>query len=195
MDDIVHRIVDGLEERVRNLQLAIKDINDGSQSSPTFNRSLMFSSETDRWNTPDDVIEKLGHYFTWDLDVCASGPNVCERYFDEDRNGLAQAWRGLCWMNPPYGRKIGEWVQKAVDECIIHKANVVCLLPARTDTKWWHDNIGYASLVVLVRGRFKFGGSSNSAPFPSAFVVFGSLTEEQEACLSAYGWAIHPKRM
>ena len=76
----------------------------------------------------------------------------------------------VCWMNPPYGREIGKWVEKA------YKSNavVVCLVPARTDTKWWHEFCMKSKEIRLVQGRLKFGGSKNSAPFPSAVVVFDS---------------------
>lgn len=147
-----------------------------------------FSSETDKWNTPPRVVRELATVFNWDVDVCASGPNVCANYYAEADNGLAQTWRGLCWMNPPYGDEIGVWVEKARTE----PGTVVCLLPARTDTKWWQENTPYADLVVFIRGRLKFGGQENSAPFPSAFVVFGQLSDVQQKTLSYWGWAVRP---
>ena len=97
---------------------------------------------------------------------------------------LSRTW-GLRWMNPPYGRTIGQWVRTAWAHR--HHGATVCLLPARTDTKWWHDNIPQASQVVFIKGRLKFGDATNSAPFPSAFVVFGELSELQYAKLSEYG--------
>jgi site-specific DNA-methyltransferase (adenine-specific) len=88
-------------------------------------------------------------------------------------DGLKQEWTGVCWCNPPYGRKIGLWVEKAAKaEC-----TVVMLLPARTDTRWFHDYIyGYAE-IRFIRGRLKFGGAQNSAPFPSMIVIFDRQIE------------------
>ena len=83
-------------------------------------------------------------------------------------NGLAQTWVGNIWMNPPYGREIGAWMKKASET----KGLVVCLVPARTDTKWWHDYAMKAKEIRFVRGRLHFGDSKNSAPFPSAVVIF-----------------------
>ena len=94
------------------------------------------------------------------------------KYFTEEIDGLSQEWTGICWMNPPYGRTIGKWMKKAYDSSLTG-ATVVCSVPARTDTNWWHD---YAMKgdVEFIKGRLKFGGSKNSAPFPSAVVVFNS---------------------
>ena len=149
------------------------------------NNNLHFSSATDKWNTPPDLVEDLATVFDFDLDVCASGPNVCDNYFDEQTNGLHHMWLGLCWMNPPYGREIGKWVAQA--NTSQYHASTVCLVPSRTDTKWWHDNVPHASQVVFIKGRLKFGGAKNSAPFPSAFVVFGEINDEQRAKLASYG--------
>lgn len=76
------------------------------------------------------------------------------------------------WLNPPYGRDIGKWVEKAYKESLKENTVVVCLLPARTDTAWFHDYCMYGR-VIFVRGRLKFGGAKNSAPFPSMVVIFG----------------------
>ena len=135
--------------------------------------SVHFSSATDLWSTPQDFFDKLNAKHAFTLDVCATPDNAkCEKFFTKDDDGLAQDWYGTCWMNPPYGRTIGQWVQKA------HKssqsgATVVCLLPARTDTAWWHD-FAARGRVEFIRGRLKFGNAKNSAPFPSALVVFGA---------------------
>ena len=86
------------------------------------------------------------------------------------QDGLQQNWTGMCWMNPPYGKEIGKWLKKAY-ESSINGAIVVCLIPARTDTAWWHDYV-MKGKIRFIRGRLKFGGNKNSAPFPSAIVVF-----------------------
>lgn len=86
-------------------------------------------------------------------------------------NGLDQDWHGVCWMNPPYGRAISDWIKKAYDSCVDNKATVVCLIPARTDTRYWHEYCAKGEIFYL-KGRLKFGDAVNSAPFPSAIVVF-----------------------
>jgi len=135
------------------------------------NTDLMFSSKTDLWSTPQDLFDRLNDVFRFDLDVCATPENAkCSRFFTEETNGLAQDWQGSVWMNPPYGRGIDAWVRKAYLAAQAG-ATVVCLLPARTDTKWWHDYCQKGE-VTFIRGRLKFGGHSNNAPFPSAVVVF-----------------------
>ena len=137
------------------------------------NISVHFSSATDLWATPQDFFDKLHAEFGFELDVCATPENAkCPRYFTKEQDGLAQEWAGTCWMNPPYGREIGHWMRKA-HESAQGGATVVCLVPARTDTAWWHD---YATKgeIRFVRGRLKFGGHKNSAPFPCAVVVFRS---------------------
>lgn len=123
------------------------------------------------WATPQAVFDELHREFGFETDVCAIAENAkCPRYFTPEQDGLAQAWTGVCWMNPPYGRAIGTWVQKAY-ESARGGATVVCLLPSRTDTRWWHDYCMKGQIRFL-RGRLKFGGCKNSAPFPSAVVVF-----------------------
>jgi phage N-6-adenine-methyltransferase len=132
----------------------------------------MFSSETDMWATPQDFFDRLHRVFRFETDVCALPENAkCSQYYTPALNGLAQTWTGMCWMNPPYGKEIGKWVEKAYRAAKENGATVVCLLPARVDTKWWHDYCAQAE-VHFVKGRLKFGGSANSAPFPSAVVVF-----------------------
>ena len=132
----------------------------------------MFSSATDLWATPDDFFAGLHQVFRFETDVCATDENAkCTRYYTKELDGLAQDWTGVCWMNPPYGREIGAWVKKAYDSAKQNGATVVCLVPARVDTRWWQDYCSKGE-VHFVRGRLKFGGSSNAAPFPSAVVVF-----------------------
>ena len=132
----------------------------------------LFTSKTDQWATPQNFFDKLNTQYNFELDVCADKTNhKVKKYYDEQDNGLIQPWAPYrCWMNPPYGRVIGQWMKKAYDESQLG-ALVVCLVPARTDTKWWHD---YAMRggVEFIRGRLKFGDSKNSAPFPSAVIVF-----------------------
>lgn len=108
------------------------------------------------------------------LDVCALPENAkCARFYSPVEDGLAQPWSGVCWMNPPYGRQIGPWMRKAYEEAQ-RGATVVCLVPSRTDTAWWHD-YAMKGEVRFLRGRLRFQGASSSAPFPSALVIFGPM--------------------
>lgn len=134
----------------------------------------LLSSETDDWATPREFYRTLDYEFGFVLDPCASESNAkCARYFTHEDDGLAQDWSpGPVYMNPPYGREIPRWVEKAWLESQ-RGVLVVGLLPARTDADWWHRCIiGAAAEVRFIRGRLKFGGSENSAPFPSAVVVW-----------------------
>jgi phage N-6-adenine-methyltransferase len=144
-------------------------VNGGS-----LNTDLHFSSKTDQWATPQPFFDALNAEFGFTLDVCALPENAkCAEYFTPEQDGLKQVRRGVCWCNPPYGRGIGEWVQAAAISAQYQDATVVCLLPARTDTRWWHEwVIPHASEIRFIRGRLKFGGAKNSAPFPSAVVIF-----------------------
>ncbi len=132
----------------------------------------MMSSSTCEWETPQDLFDSLDERYHFTLDVCATHDNAkCARYFTAEQDGLAQEWCGAtCWMNPPYGREIGRWMAKAWQESR-KGATVVCLVPARTDTAWWHD-YAMRGEVTFLRGRLRFGGCVNGAPFPSAVVVF-----------------------
>ena len=137
----------------------------------SINKGLL-TSNTDLWETPQDFFDRLDEEFNFDLDVCANVENAkCEKYFTEEMDGLQQEWKGVCWMNPPYGRQIGKWMKKAY-ESSLNGATVVCLVPARTDTRWWHDYCMKGE-IRFVKGRLKFGDSVNSAPFPSAVIIFG----------------------
>ena len=133
-----------------------------------FNR-VLFSSSADQWETPEYVFEELDREFHFTLDVAADERNKkCEKFFSKEDDGLSQEWSGTVWCNPPYGRQIGKWVKKASEA----KCTVVMLIPARTDTKWFHDYILGKADIRFIRGRLKFGGAKNGAPFPSMVVVF-----------------------
>lgn len=131
-----------------------------------------FSSRTDEWATPRAMFAALDAEFGFDLDPCASAENAtCARYFTKADDGLRHPWRGVVFMNPPYGDEIARWVRKAYDEAQDGSV-VVALVPARTDTAWWHDYVTRSAEIRFLRGRLRFGNSPNSAPFPSAVVVF-----------------------
>ena len=124
------------------------------------------------WATPKELSQGLHDEFSFSVDVCAHEGNAkLPRYWSTEDDGLAQDWAGeVCWMNPPYGRAIGKWMRKAHEESQ-RGATVVCLVPARTDTAWWHD-YAMKGEIRFMRGRVKFEGAQHSAPFPSAVVVF-----------------------
>ena len=132
-----------------------------------------FSSKSNDWATPHQTFNELDNEFNFTLDPCASHQNAkCDKYYTEEDNGLSQDWSNeIVFMNPPYGREIGKWVEKAYRESL-KGAVVVCLIPARTDTKYWHNFIFPYAEIRFIKGRLKFGGSKNSAPFPSAIVIY-----------------------
>lgn len=135
------------------------------------NINVHFSSKTDLWATPKSFFDLYNSVYNFTLDVCANAENAkCLNFFDKEQDGLKQEWNGVCWMNPPYGREIKHWVKKAY-ESSLNGAVVVCLLPARTDTAWWHDYC-MKGKIEFIRGRLKFGEATTNAPFPSAIVVF-----------------------
>lgn len=130
--------------------------------------NVHFSSKTDQWATPQNFFDRLNEEFHFELDVCADEKNTkCKKFFTEEMDGLKMQWGGVNWMNPPYGREIGKWVKKASENPL-----TVCLLPARTDTRWFHDYILGKAEIRFIKGRLKFGDSKNSAPFPSMVVIF-----------------------
>lgn len=134
--------------------------------------AVHYSSQTDDWATPQDRFDAWHAEFRFDLDACASARNAkCARYFSLEDDGLAQPWTGRVWMNPPYGRPIGAWMAKAWGASQTTAELVVCLVPARPDTRWWHEYVMRGE-VRFLPGRLKFGGAVNGAPFASALVVF-----------------------
>ena len=142
------------------------------------NTELLFSSKTNEWATPKDFFNKLNSEFNFTLDPASTHDNAkCLKHFTEAENGLMQSWNGeRVFCNPPYGREIGDWVKKAYEETLKEPYNTICvlLIPARTDTQYWHDYVMKAHEIRFIKGRLKFGDSTNSAPFPSAVVIFRS---------------------
>ena len=132
----------------------------------------LFSSESSEWETPQDFFDELDAEFGFTLDPCSTHENAkCKRHFTKAEDGLRRRWSGVVFMNPPYGREIIAWVRKAAMEALCG-ATAVCLLPARTDTAWFHDYILGNAEIRFVRGRLKFGGAKWNAPFPSMVAVF-----------------------
>ena len=137
------------------------------------NTKIMFSSKTDQWATPQDFFDKLDAEFHFTLDPCADEHNhKCPKYFTKEQDGLKQSWQGeTVFCNPPYGSEIKKWVEKSHNESQ-NGSTVVMLIPARTDTSYFHDYIYGKAEIRFIRGRLKFGNSNNSAPFPSMVVIF-----------------------
>lgn len=140
------------------------------------NTDVMFSSDDMTYETPQYLFNKLNKEFHFTVDVCALPKTAkCEEYYTPEIDGLKQEWKGVCWMNPPYGRQIGIWLKKAYEESL-KGAKIICLIPSRTDTKYWHEYCMKASEIRFIKGRLKFGEATNSAPFPSAIVIFDNQT-------------------
>lgn len=142
----------------------------------------LFSSKDQTWETPQSLFDMLNEVFKFELDVCAVPETAkCGKYFTPEIDGLSQIWEGSCWMNPPYGREQIKWIEKASKESNSDLTRVVCLIPARPDTKVWHNVIfPNAKVICFIKGRLKFGNSKDSAPFPSALVVFGNNINEYQ---------------
>jgi phage N-6-adenine-methyltransferase len=140
--------------------------------SAAHSRSVMGSSKRMVYSTPTALYRALDEEFGFTLDVCSSAGNEkCKRFFTLRDNGLAQEWgHHICWMNPPYGRYLPKWMQRAW-EASQHGATVVCLVPSRTDTRWWHD-YAMQGEIRFIKGRLTFEGERNPAPFPCSVVIF-----------------------
>lgn len=141
----------------------------------------LFSSKSDEWSTPKDIFEALDKEFNFNLDPCSTDDNhKCENYYTKGDNGLSKDWGGYrVFCNPPYSN-VANWVKKAYREATKENTLVVLLIPARTDTQYFHEYIYHRSEIRFIKGRLEFGESKDSAPFPSMVVIFrsGGLKEE-----------------
>ena len=143
-------------------------------------QKTLFSSKTGEWETPNAFYDKLSWRFgPFTLDPCATKESAkCANYYTIDDDGLSKDWQNhTVFVNPPYGRQIHKWIEKSYNESKDKNTTVVMLIPARTDTRYWHDYVMKAKEVHFVKGRLKFGSSNNSAPFPSAVIVFERSAE------------------
>lgn len=141
------------------------------------NTDIMFSSKKDDWTTPQDFFDALNKEFHFTLDAASDDQNCkCANHFTRADDGLKQSWGGhIVFLNPPYGRNVtGKWIQKAYEESRKPNATCVCLVPSRTDTKWFHDYVLPYAEIRFVKGRLKFGNSKDAAPFPSLIAIFRS---------------------
>lgn len=139
----------------------------------SYNQGLV-TSNSNEWATPLKLFDKLDQEFKFNLDPCSTHENAkCAKHYTIEEDGLSQCWGGdTVFMNPPYGYETIRWIEKAYEESL-NGATVVCLIPARTDTSYWHDIIfKHAKQIRFVRGKIKFGDSKWTAPFASALVIF-----------------------
>jgi len=139
--------------------------------------SRRFSSSRQDWATPQSLFAKVDQEFSFTLDAAASDENtkVLDSYFTEKDNAFSKSWgNNTVWLNPPYGGKnksLQEWVRKAYKESC-SGATVVMLIPARTNTNWFHDLALGKGEVRFVRGRPKFGDVTHGLPQPLCYVIF-----------------------
>jgi phage N-6-adenine-methyltransferase len=135
-----------------------------------------FDSAKQEWTTPQTLFDRLNQEFHFTIDLAADATNTkCKQYFDAEKNGLLQSWKGVGWLNPPYGAKeqrLEHWVKKAHSTQQQGNATVVMLIPARTNTRWWHQYCMAAAEVRFICGRPKFGSAEHGLPQPLALVVF-----------------------
>lgn len=145
-------------------------------------KEVMFSSATGLWATPQDLFDRLDAEFHFNLDPCADDENhKCEKYYTEAEDGLAKDWGGYrVFCNPPYGRDLKRWVEKAYREGCKDNTLVVLLIPARTDTTFFHDFIMHRSEIRFISGRLRFNGHSENAPFPSMIAIFRGPKMQRE---------------
>ena len=176
--------------RLRVLEVVLRVLGAGPYlarigSKASFYATAAASSGYHGWNTPTALLESLYSVFgKFDLDPCSPSKNprlapvwAKVRFTPED-DGLALPWHGRVFLNPPYGREIGRWTNKARTEVESENAQtVVAVLPARTDTNWWHNDVASCAEVLFLRGRLSFGDSGQCAPFPSAIAVWGATPE------------------
>ena len=135
--------------------------------------TVHYSSTTEEWSTPQDLFDRLDSEFHFTLDPCSTDENAkCQKHYTKADDGLSKDWTGeVVWCNPPYGRRMTAWILK----CYQHKLGggvAVMLIPARTDTKAFHEYILGKGEIRFIRGRIKFGGAKYNAPFPSMVVVY-----------------------
>ena len=143
-------------------------------------KDILFTSNSDEWYTPQPLFDELNNEFHFDLDPCATDQNhKCEKYYTLESNGLTKDWGGArVFCNPPYS-EIEKWVEKAFRETRHDDTLVVLLIPARTDTKYFHNFIYQRAEIRFIKGRVKYSGAKFNAPFPSMLVIFrgANITE------------------
>ena len=162
------------------------------ESLPFYSHTALQSAQH-TWTTPPDLLGKLYKVFgVFDLDPCSPtadpklAPVKARMHFSEREDGLALPWFGTVFVNPPYGRALSKWICKARNEAKRNAGPVIALIPARTDTKWWHEYIAGEADILFLKGRLSFGDGSQPAPFPSALVVWGESHSQLEGMQSVF---------
>lgn len=131
-----------------------------------------FNAKSVEYETPDNIWHPLDKEFGFTLDVAATPGNAkCKKYYTAADDGLKQDWSGVCWMNPPYGRVMKTWVRKAHSEWK-RGVTVVALIPARTNTGWWHDCVQDIATVRFIRGEVAFKGFERGLWMPMCVVIW-----------------------
>ena len=141
-----------------------------------YSKDIIKTSKKDDWETPKDLFKNLDSLFNFTLDPCASKENaLCNKFYTKEDDGLTKDWSNeVVFMNPPYNHMVKKWIEKAYRESL-KGAVIVCLIPSRTETKYWHKYIfPFAETIKFIEGRLRFSNSNKDAPFPSAIIVFGS---------------------
>ena len=139
-------------------------------------QKTMFSKESDEYETPKVFFDLLQQKFgVFTLDPCATKENAkCAVFYTKDDNGLLKSWKGhKVFCNPPYSEN-KTWIEKCLRESQQDDTEVILLIPSRTDTRYWYDYCMKAKEIYFVKGRLKFGNMKNTAPFPSAIIVFNN---------------------
>lgn len=170
------------------------------------NTDALFSSARADWETPQALFDVLDAEFRFTVDAAATAANtkvrrecmsmyahrhgcppMCKGYFTPEDDALTQPWWGTVFCNPPYGRAVADFIRHGACEAAACRSTVVFLVPARTDTAWWHEYVMHATEVRLLPGRLRFGGAAHGAPFPSAVVVFDERYHAN-AFVRAWDW-------
>ena len=138
------------------------------------NIQACLSSKTDNWATPQDFFDNLNEEFHFTLDPCANEENhKCDLFFTKEQDGLTKDWgKHVVFCNPPYGKEIADWVRYSYEQSQKPNTTVVMLIPARTDTRYFHDYIYGKAEIRFIKGRLKFGDATTAAPFPSMIVIY-----------------------
>src|SRR5579859_2314064 len=145
------------------------------------------------WSTPQDVFDKLDDEFHFDIDVCADDNNAkCQMYYSRQR-GLIEDWGGVCFLNPPYGKEISQWLKKALEVAANRDDTVVCLLPVRSNPPWWHNYVMKATEIRFVRKKLSFTGGMGVPFWGNAIVVFRKGSVGQSPAVSSWDQPRHIK--
>jgi len=154
-----------------------------------------FESGSQEWETPQWLFDVLNIGFNFSCDVAADEDNTkCVKFMDENLDALTQNWEGVCWMNPPYGQ-VGKWVKKAFNEFQKGGTTIVALIPARTNTIWWHDYCMGASAIHFIKGRVKFSDAKHGLPQPLAIVIFDRMAIGRDTIYATFDIKIKKKRL